>query len=88
VIFVQGNFTSNHLDLIKQMVLDNLCIAILPKFMVANELQTEKIKPCLTSYQLPESPIYAVYPERKFKLPKLKTFLEMLKAYLNEQEQK
>lgn len=84
IVHVRGNFTSNHLDLIKQMVLNNLCIAILPIFMVKNELKTEKIKPCLTAYRLPENTLYAVYPERKFMLPKLKLFLEMLKDYLNE----
>ncbi len=80
--YVQGNFMSNHLDLIKKMVLNDLCIGILPEFMVANELQGNKLKSCLNTYSLPESSLYAVYPERKFMLPKLKYFLEMLKEYL------
>jgi DNA-binding transcriptional LysR family regulator len=84
-VHIQGNFTSNHLELIKKMVLDNLCIAALPEFMVATELKTEKVKPCLTAYQLPENPLYAVYPERNFRLPKLKLFIDMLKKYLSEQ---
>ena len=54
IVHVRGNFTSNHLDLIKQMVLNNLCIAILPRFMVENELKTEKVKPCLIAYRSPE----------------------------------
>lgn len=81
---VQGNFMSNQLDLIKQMVLSDVCIAMLPQFMVTNELQTGQIKSCLTAYQLPESPLYAIYPERNFMLPKLKLFLEMLTDYLNQ----
>jgi DNA-binding transcriptional LysR family regulator len=85
IIHVNGNFTSNHLDLIKQMVLDNLCVAILPEFMVKNELESGKIKPCLTNYHLSENSLYAVYPERNFMLPKLKFFLEMLKKHLAEQ---
>ena len=84
IINVQSNFTSNHLDLIKQMVLNDLCIAMLPNFMVVNELKIGILMRCLTTYRLPESPLYAVYPERKFMLPKLKYFLEMLKNYLNE----
>jgi DNA-binding transcriptional LysR family regulator len=82
IIYIKGNFTSNHLDLIKQMVLDNLCVAILPEFMVKDEVKTGKIKLCLMDYQLPENPLYAVYPERNFMLPKLKLFLEMLKEHL------
>jgi len=84
IVHIGGNFTSNHLDLIKQMVLNNLCMAILPKFMVEKELKTGEVKPCLLTYRLPENPLYAVYPERKFMLPKLKKFLDMLKQYLSE----
>lgn len=86
VISIQGNFMSNHLDLIKQMVLNNLCIGIFPEFMVTNELQEKKLQRCLINYQLPENQLYAVYPVRKFMLPKLKYFLEMLKSYLDEKQ--
>ncbi|MBX3710021.1 MAG: LysR family transcriptional regulator, partial [Gammaproteobacteria bacterium] len=61
IIHTKGNLTSNHLDLIKQMVLDNFCIAILPEFMVKDEIKAGKIKLCLIDYQLPENPLYAVY---------------------------
>lgn len=83
-VAVRGNFMSNHLDLIKQMVLNDVCIAVLPEFMVAHEIDQKKLIPCLTAYQLPENPFYAIYPERKFMLPKLKYFLEELKQYLQE----
>lgn len=79
VINIKSVFQSNQLDLIKQMVLNNVCLAILPKFMVENELKSRKLIACLSNHKLPESPIYAVYPERKFMLPKLKCFLDMLK---------
>lgn len=82
-IYIKGNLVSNHLDFIKKMVLNNLCIAILPEFMVKNEISTGKIKLCLTDYHLSENPLYAVYPERNFMLPKLKFFLEMLKKNLS-----
>jgi len=82
IIPIQGNFMSNHLDLIKQMVLNDLCVGILPSFMVENELKLGVLQACLTAYQLPASQLYAVYPERKFMLPKLQFFLEMLKNHL------
>lgn len=84
IVRVKCNFTSNHLDLIKQMVLNNFCVAILPEFMVQNELKIGKVKSYLTSYHLPENSLYAVYPVRKFMLPKLKFFLDMLKKHLME----
>lgn len=81
-IYIQGNFISNHLDLIKQMVLSGLCIAVLPEFMIRDELRDGKLKQCLSAYHLQETRLYAVYPEGKFMLPKLKCFLDMLKNYL------
>ena len=78
-------FRSNQLDLIKQMVLKDACLAVLPEFMVVKEVEDKKIKSCLTDYTLPESHLFAIYPERKFMLPKLKYFLDMLKNYLETQ---
>lgn len=86
IISIQGNFMSNHLDLIKQIVLSDLCIGILPNFMVENELKLGIIKHCIPTYYLPGSQLYAIYPERKFMLPKLRFFLDMLKNYLNKNE--
>jgi len=83
MIHVQGNVMSNHLDLIKQMVLNDVCIGILPRFMVENELKLGIITHCLRAYHLPVSQLYAVYPERKFMLPKLRVFLDMLKNKLD-----
>lgn len=81
-ITVKGNFLSNQLELIKQMVLSDVCMALLPEFMVINEIKSGKLMPCLTAYQLTESPLFAVYPEAKFMLPKLKCFLDELKSFL------
>jgi len=82
MIHIKGNLISNQLDLIKHMVLDHVCIAVLPEFMVKKEIQDNIIKICLSDYRLRESPLYAIYPQRNFMLPKLKSFLEMLKTYL------
>jgi DNA-binding transcriptional LysR family regulator len=82
VIYIQGNFTSNNLCLVKEMVLNHSCLAILPEFMVNNELQNKKLIQCLPSYQLPVHNLYAIYPEKEFLLPKVKGFIVMLKAFL------
>jgi DNA-binding transcriptional LysR family regulator len=82
IVFLKGNFKSNSMDLIKKMVLDHVCMAALPEFMIDTEIKSGTIQSCLLDYKLPESPLYAIYPERKFMLPKLKNFLEMLKMYV------
>lgn len=78
-IHVKGNFMSNHLDLIKQLVLSDACLGILPEFMVTNELSNKKLIPCLGDYTLPSNNLYAIYPEREFMLPRLSAFLKMIK---------
>lgn len=77
-IYIKSYFASNHLDLVKKMILNDLYLAVLPEFMIQKELKTGKLKVCLTDYQLPENYLYAVYPQKKFMLPKLKCFLDML----------
>lgn len=87
IIYIHGNFTSNHLDLIKKMVLSHTCMAVFPDFMVSQELKNRHLNLCLEQYQLPESQLYAIYPEREFMPLKLKVFLEMLKEFLNSIQQ-
>lgn len=81
-IHIKGNMMSNQLDLIKQLVLSDTCLAILPEFMVITELQNKTLVKCLESYTLPTNNLYAIYPEREFMLPKLSHFLDMIKDYL------
>lgn len=81
-IQVNGNFLSNHLDLIKQMLLQHTCLGVLPEFMVRQELQNNQLVECLADYELPTTNLYAIYPEREFMLPKTSVFLQMLKSYL------
>ncbi len=75
---IQGNFRSNHLDLIKKIVLDHVCIAVFPEFMVKDELKNHQLIHCLAEYQLSTSPFYAIYPEREFMPLKVRVFLKML----------
>ena len=77
-INVQGNFTTNHLELIKEILLGDGGIAILPEYVVREELAAGSLMTCLDEYQLKEQPLYAIYPQREFKLPKLQRFLELL----------
>ena len=85
LVHVKGNFISNQLDLIKRLVMQDVCVGVLPEFMVINELQNKQLIQCLSHYTLPTSNLYAVYLEREFMLPRLSCFLDMVKSYLGEQ---
>ena len=77
-INVQGNFKTNNLDLIKEMVLGGIAMAALPEYVVIAELKAGRLMICLDEYILKEQPLYAIYPQREFKLPKLQRFLDLL----------
>ncbi len=81
-VIVDSSFQSNSLDLITQMVMGDRCLAVIPEFMVKNLVARKKLIHCLSEYQLPESPLYAIYPEKKFMPLKVKVFLDELKVSL------
>jgi len=78
-IIVHGPITVNQIEVSKQFVLEGICLATLPKFMIEEELKTGLITKCLPDYSLPKSELYAIYPERKFLPPKVKSFITLLK---------
>ena len=80
--YLKGNFSSNHLELIKEILLNDFCLGVIPKFMVTQELKQQMLHLCLEEYPLEANGIYAIYPEREFVQPKLRYFLDMLKDYL------
>ena len=82
-ITVNSYFQSNSLDLIAQMVIGGRCIAVLPEFMTITAVKKKLLVPCLSRYQLLDSPLYAVFPERKFVPLKVKMFIDELKAHLH-----
>ena len=83
IVYVKGNFMSNHLDLIKKMVLNDACLGILLEFMVVDELKDNVLIRCLENYALPENNLYAIYPKKEFMLPRLSCFLKILIEQLN-----
>lgn len=81
-IIINSAIESNNLDLIAQMVTGSCCIGVLPEFMVKDLIAKKKLIHCLQQYKLPENPIYAIYPEKKFMPLKVKLFLEEIKNYI------
>ena len=55
-------------------------IALQPTFLVARELAAGRLVEVLPQYRSIELGIYAVYPTRKFVLPKVRALLEFLAA--------
>ncbi len=73
---------SNSADFMLQMVLKGDCVAIFPEFMVTSLLHEKKLIACLPDYQIAESPLYAIYPDKEFLPLRVKLFIETLKKYM------
>ncbi len=82
--YVTASLLVNQIEMIKTMLLEDYCIVSLPLFMIKKEVNSGRVKVCLSDYQLPSAPLYAVYPERDYMPPKLDVFLSMLKNKLAE----
>lgn len=75
---VQGKLKSNLGDVIRDAALGGLGISLHSTWHVCEDLRAGRLKQVLPDYQLPESGIYAVMPERRMVLPRVRTFVELM----------
>jgi DNA-binding transcriptional LysR family regulator len=75
---VAGSLNSNNGDLNAAAAVQGVGIALEPDFIVDSELKSGKLVPVLESFEAPASPIYAVYPSRRFLPAKVRAFVDFL----------
>jgi DNA-binding transcriptional LysR family regulator len=75
---VSGSFLANNGDVLLTAALDGLGIAVLPTFIVGDEIKTGRLQAVLTDYQLPETSVYAVYPHNRHLSAKVRAFVDFL----------
>ena len=75
---VTGSLNSNNGDLNAAAAVQGVGIALEPDFIVDSELKRGKLVPVLESFEAPASPIYAVYPSRRFLPAKVRVFVDFL----------
>lgn len=78
VVRVHGNLRSNSTDLLRAATLAGAGIALLPSFLVGQDLAADRLTAVLTDFAVPDYGIFAVYPSRKHLSAKVKTFIEFL----------
>lgn len=81
-VHITGNINANHLDVIKQAVLNDLCIAVLPNYIVSSEIKNASLQLCLQDYEMATHAINLIYPDRQFMPLKLKVFIEEIKGFI------
>ena len=69
---------SNNGDVTRELLLAGLGIALLPTFLVADELRAGRLETILADRLSSEIPIYAVYPHRKHLSAKVRAFVDHL----------
>jgi len=77
---VGGNLQVNHGDGLRAAAVAGLGVALLPTFIVGDDLRAGRLKPLLPNYRTRELSIYAVYPERRHLPAKVRAFVDFLVA--------
>lgn len=73
--------TSNLLSFLKASVLNGMGVALLPSFMMQEEIKQKRLVAVLPEWELPSAPLYVVYPSRDYMPFKVKCFISFLKSY-------
>ena len=69
---------SNNGELTRNLVLGGQGIALLPTFLVGDDLRAGRLKALLQAFLLDDIPIHAVYPHRKYLSAKVRHFVDFL----------
>jgi DNA-binding transcriptional LysR family regulator len=82
---VDGRMRANDSEAIRTAALHDLGIALLPSWLVWEEIRDKRLVPLLTEWNAliapgPERAIWAVYPPKKIVAPKVRVFLDFLQS--------
>ena len=75
---VQGNISANDSIAVKKMTIYGAGITSLPTFLADEEIKNGKLVRLLPEYKEGTSPIYAVFPEKKYMPPKVRAYIDFL----------
>lgn len=73
---IQPAFSTNSAEMMRAAVLEGRGVALLPEFMIEEELRSGTLVPVLARFALPDLPVNLVYPSRKNMTAALKAFLD------------
>lgn len=82
-VTVNGSLCSNNGEVLRDAAVKGLGIALLPTFIVEQELQQKKLQIILPDYHPPELCLYLAYPLNRHLSIKIKLFTEFLQKNLN-----
>jgi DNA-binding transcriptional LysR family regulator len=77
-IRVDGNLRGNNGDILLNAATQGLGVLLQPTFVVYEELQRKKLVRILRDWETEALTVFAVYPNRKFLPPKVRSFIDFL----------
>jgi len=80
-VSVSGSIKVNSGDALVQLAVDGLGVALLPDWMVKNELNNGSLKEMMKGYKTQEKNIYMVYPQRQYLPMSVVSFIEHLSLH-------
>lgn len=80
---VNGRFRSNNGEALCAAVRHGQGIALLPTFLVGDDLQKGRLRSLLPDYRVAEAGLYAIYPHRRLLSAKVRLFIDFLVARFN-----
>lgn len=75
---VSGNLEANDAGALREAVLAGLGVALLPLWLVGEDIRDGRLEVVLPDYPAPDSAIYAVYAPGRFLSPKVRRFVDFL----------
>lgn len=78
VVRIKGPLQANNGHVVRAAVKRGVGIAILPDFLIEEDLKTHQLIPLLPDFEMPPLGIYAVYPATRYISAKVRTFIDFL----------
>lgn len=86
-IRVQGTVCSNNGEVLRQAALKGLGIALLPHFLVGEDLKADRLQVVLSNYASSEIAVHILYPVSKHLSAKVQLFTAFLQSHLGQEPQ-
>ena len=75
---MSGNLETNSANALRLAAAHGQGLAMMPSFLVVDEIKSGRLTPLLTEFSSSEYPISAVYPHRHHLSAKVRSFLDLL----------
>ncbi|MGH7788693.1 MAG: LysR family transcriptional regulator [Candidatus Binatia bacterium] len=82
---VEGNLAANNGEVLRAAALAGVGLALLPTFIVGDDLRAGRLRAVLIEYESWDASIYAVYPPTKQLAPKVRAFVDFLTEHCGAQ---